>query len=260
MPYPPLSDRPPADTVPIAAGHLQLETAMQLLGRAGHTLTGEVGSPAWLQQVVDGLCTLSSRDPLTGLLNRRQLESALDREIDRVARAGESALLLILDIDHFKRINDNHGHATGDLVIQTIGHTLRESVRPMDTVARIGGEEFAIVLPNCMPRVGQTVAERVRKRIELTRINVTGHKHPLRVTISIGGAFAPQWVRSSRLLWLERADRQLYSAKSAGRNRACLELPPQPDVSAEERSLLLSGFTPLADDAGPATNSHASAP
>jgi diguanylate cyclase (GGDEF)-like protein len=256
MPHPPHSDRPIADPVPIDAGHLQLDAALQLLDRAGHTLTGPIGSPAWLQQLVDGLCTLSSRDPLTGLLNRRQLESALDREIDRVARAGESALLLILDIDFFKHVNDTHGHATGDLVIQTIGRTLRESVRPMDTVARIGGEEFAIMLPNCPPSVGQTVAERVRKRIELTRINLPSHKPPLCVTISIGGAFAPQWVRSSRLLWLERADRQLYCAKSAGRNRTVLELPTQPNVSAEERSLLLSDFAPLTDPPGSAMQLH----
>jgi diguanylate cyclase (GGDEF)-like protein len=254
MPHPPLHERPAAAPVPIAAGSLQLEAALQLLTRAGHVPSAPAGSPEWLQQIVDALCTLSSRDPLTGLVNRRQFESALDREIDRVARAGESALLLILDIDFFKRVNDTHGHAVGDVVIQTIGRVLQDNVRPMDTVARIGGEEFAMVLPNCMPAFGHTVAERVRKRIEATRVSLPGQP-ALCVTISIGGAFAPQWVRSSRLLWLERADRQLYRAKIEGRNRACLEVPTQPDVSAEERSLLLASPLALAEDAQPSTTS-----
>ncbi|MFM2066691.1 MAG: hypothetical protein RLZZ584_1600 [Pseudomonadota bacterium] len=260
MPHPPPPpDRPVAPAVPIQAGSLQLQAALQLLQRAGQAPGGVPGSPEWLQQLVDGLCTLSSRDPLTGLVNRRQFESALDREIDRVARAGESALLLILDIDFFKRINDTHGHATGDIVIQSTGRALQDCVRPMDTVARIGGEEFAVVLPNCMPAFGQTVAERVRKRIEAARVSLPGQE-PIGVTVSIGGAFAPQWVRSSRDLWLERADRQLYRAKTEGRNRACLEAPTQSEVSAEERGLLLGTLAPTPLPAEPARPSNASPP
>ncbi|MEY2687620.1 MAG: hypothetical protein RL375_1818 [Pseudomonadota bacterium] len=249
MHQPPPTDRSACPSWPVEAGNLQLEAALQLLARAGQPFPDELrpGSTAWLQFVIDGLCNLSSRDPLTGLVNRRQFESALDREIDRVARAGETALLLILDIDFFKRINDQHGHGVGDVVIQSIGRALQECVRPMDTVARIGGEEFAVVLPNCMPTFAQAVAERIRKRIESTQIHVPGHE-PLVATVSIGGAFAPQWVRSSRHLWLERSDRQLYRAKNEGRNRCCLETHTLPDVSAEERGLLLGAFTSQAED------------
>jgi diguanylate cyclase (GGDEF)-like protein len=190
-----------------------------------------------MQGLVDALCELSSRDALTGLANRRHFEMVLAREIDRVARAGEPALLLILDIDHFKRVNDTHGHAAGDLVLKAVAESLLECVRPMDTVARIGGEEFAIVLPNCPPAFGPTVAERVRARVERRPVAIGLAEH-ISVTVSLGGAFAPQWVRSSVRLWLERSDLQLYNAKTGGRNRAAFEPAAVSLVSAEEKGLL----------------------
>jgi diguanylate cyclase (GGDEF)-like protein len=218
---------------------LKLGAALQLLSQSGHTLPDrdEVGQAAWLQAVIDALCNLSSRDPLTGLANRRQFELALAREIDRVARAGEPALVLIADIDRFKAVNDTHGHAAGDLVIQSVAQSLNECVRPMDTVARLGGEEFAIILPNCPPAFGQTVAERIRRKVEQRPVAI-GLTESINITISLGGAFAPQWVRSSAPLWIERADQQLYRAKTEGRNRACLEMPPVSLVTAEEKGLL----------------------
>lgn len=220
---------------------LRVAHAMQLLTRAGLQLPAELteGSDAWLQALVDALCALSSTDPLTGLVNRRQFEAALDGEVDRVARSGETALLLLADIDHFKRINDCYGHGAGDLVIQAVARSLLQCVRPMDTVGRIGGEEFGIVLPNCPPTFAQTVAERIRSQIENLTVAI-GPTVVLQVSISIGGAFAPQWVRSSRQFWYERADQQLYRAKAGGRNLACLESPTVSEVSAEERELLFS--------------------
>jgi diguanylate cyclase (GGDEF)-like protein len=109
----------------------------------------------------------------------------------------------------------------------------------MDTVARVGGEEFAIALPNCPPAFGPMVAERVRARVERCEVEV-GSGDPVRVTVSLGGAFAPQWVRSNLRLWMERADKQLYRAKGAGRNCAQFEPAVVSQVSAEEKGLLFT--------------------
>ena len=218
---------------------LNLDLALRLLAQSGRALpdAAQVGHAVWLQSLVDALCELSSRDALTGLANRRQFELALAREIDRVARAGEPALVMMVDIDHFKRVNDTHGHPAGDLVLKAVADALQDCIRPMDTLARFGGEEFAMILPNCPPAFGQAVAERVRSHVQ-SRAVLLASGESVSVTVSIGGAYAPQWVRSSAPLWIARADQQLYLAKNAGRNRACLEQPTVMMVSAEEKGLL----------------------
>jgi diguanylate cyclase len=234
-------NRSAAQTTVAAPAALRLESALALLAQAGQVLPpGQPHDAAWLQALIDGLCALSSRDALTGLANRRHFESVLARELDRVARAGEPALLLMLDIDHFKRVNDSRGHVAGDLVIKSVAAALMQCVRPMDTVARVGGEEFAIALPNCPPAFGPMVAERVRARIERSVVEVGLGESPIAVTVSIGGAFAPQWVRSNLALWMERADKQLYRAKQSGRNRAEFEPAAVSQVSAEEKGLLFA--------------------
>ncbi len=224
---------------------LQLDVALQLLQQSGHALPGgEVGSPDWLQGVIDALVEISSKDALTGLANRRSFEVALARELDRVARNGEPALLLTLDIDHFKAVNDTHGHNAGDLVIKAVARALQDSVRPMDLVARVGGEEFSIILPNCGNPFGETVAERMRRRVEAMRVDIAqgGPAQTLQVTVSIGGAFAPQWVRSTPTLWIERTDQQLYRAKAHGRNLVRLEPSAISLVTSEERRMLFDQF------------------
>jgi diguanylate cyclase (GGDEF)-like protein len=130
----------------------------------------------------------------------------------------------------FTRVDEVHS-------LSPLVSLLRETVRPMDLPARIGGEEFAIILPNCAPAFGQTVADRVRLRIEARSVKI-GPSQTLGVTVSVGGAYAPQWVRSTATLWKERADLQLYRAKAEGRNRTCLEPTPVSLVSPEEKGLL----------------------
>ncbi|KQP13320.1 diguanylate cyclase [Pseudorhodoferax sp. Leaf267] len=218
---------------------LRLDAAHALLGPDSDGLRSTVQDDpvAYLQALIDGLSELSLKDPLTGLSNRRLLTAELEGEIDRVARSGEAALLLMLDIDHFKSVNDTYGHLAGDQVLQAVGKALAGCIRPMDTLARYGGEEFAIVLPSCQPAFGHAVAERIRRTIESSPIRVSPAVD-LRVTVSIGGAFALQWIRSTTELWIDRADHQLYIAKTAGRNRLCLEDQPVSTVSAEEKHLL----------------------
>ncbi|MHB1187517.1 GGDEF domain-containing protein [Thiobacillus sp.] len=239
---------------------LQLDDARALLKHDARNSEPEAGeSPTdYLQRVIDGLCELSLKDPLTGLNNRRHFCSVLERSIESVARSGESVLLLLLDIDHFKSINDAHGHMAGDQVLQAVATCLAHCVRPMDTVARYGGEEFAVILPSCRPLFGRAVAERIRQTIASLSIPVAPLQ-TIQTTISIGGAYAPEWVRSTADLWIERADQQLYRAKSSGRDQISLEQPQELSVSAEEKGLLfrnldmnemvsseaISGDTPL---------------
>ncbi|MFH2134501.1 MAG: GGDEF domain-containing protein [Pseudomonadota bacterium] len=197
----------------------------------------EASPTVYVQSVLDGLCELSLRDPLTGLSNRRHFRHLLNREIESVARSGESVLLLMLDIDFFKKVNDTYGHHAGDLVLQAVSKCLEACVRPMDTVSRFGGEEFAAILPNCPSTFAPIVAERIRQAVSELAITVSPTE-TIHVTISIGGAFAPEWVRSTIELWTERADEQLYRAKSAGRNCVFIEEQRGVAVSADEKGML----------------------
>lgn len=221
---------------------LQLDSALRLIAQSGQVLAEPQAPPQrYVQGVIDALCNLSARDSLTGLANRRSFADAIDRELDRVARSGDVALLLLVDIDHFKRVNDTHGHLVGDDVLKQVGARIQSCVRPMDTVARFGGEEFAVVLPNCSYTYGTIVAERIREAMANQPIQATPLV-ALDMTVSVGGAYAPQWIRSEAAIWIERADRQLYRAKRSGRNQVCLEETIDTVVSTEEKELLFGAL------------------
>ncbi|MEU4623715.1 GGDEF domain-containing protein [Actinoplanes sp. NPDC023801] len=158
-------------------------------------------------------------DGLTGLRSRRFFEQALGNQGDRSARLGVPVSVLLLDIDHFKSVNDTYGHNGGDRVLVEVTHRLRELVRPGDVVARYGGEEFAVLLPDTTTAEAGEVAERIRRGISAAPIAV-GDSRLHNVTISCGIAGMPAAGTTEELVLA--ADRALYAAKHAGRNRiAC---------------------------------------
>jgi diguanylate cyclase (GGDEF)-like protein len=160
-------------------------------------------------------------DALTSLYNRRWLEDALPRFVNRFTRSQAPLALLMLDVDHFKRVNDEHGHPAGDAVLVAVAHTLRTAVRPTDHIARYGGEEFAVILPETGPRSAQGVAERLRTAVKLAAIrDATGKLLPS-VTISIGCGFLGPTTATAETL-IGAADSKLYASKQNGRDRVTI--------------------------------------
>lgn len=166
------------------------------------------------------LAEISSRDALTGLFNRWYVLEKIEAEMNRCLRHGSPMSLLMLDIDHFRQINEAHGHAAGDQVLQTVGRLLREGCRIYDIPGRYGGEEFCLLLPETTMERTMTVAERLRQRVEET--HVAAGDSMLRITASIGLAGlenVPDEAIFGATALVERADRAMGSAKNRGRNR-----------------------------------------
>ena len=161
---------------------------------------------------------LATTDPLTRLLNRRALLERLSREVDRSKRYESMLTLLLLDIDHFKSINDSAGHLVGDGVLRQIGGLIEASVRTVDIAARYGGEEFVLILPETSQEGGVIFAERIRESIERYPFDAAGEE-PLHLTASIGVATFPSPRVDSTEDLFARADEALYRAKSSGRNQ-----------------------------------------
>jgi diguanylate cyclase (GGDEF)-like protein len=161
----------------------------------------------------------SNTDALTGLSNRRHFMPALEQEVRRQLRYGQSVSVMMLDIDHFKQVNDTHGHPTGDRAISALGEICREMSRDTDLVARLGGEEFAILLPDTNPSGAAQLAERIRSAVEGKQL-MSLQGVPFQLTVSIGVAGLSADDGSKNLF--DVADNALYRAKRAGRNQVVL--------------------------------------
>jgi diguanylate cyclase (GGDEF)-like protein len=171
-------------------------------------------------QLTDALRDQAMRDGLTGLVNRREMDRILRQEVSRYERHATSFALLMVDIDHFKDVNDKHGHLIGDGVLKWIAQQLQETVRPEDTVARYGGEEMAIIAAHADAETANAIARRVQQRIKANRPTIdggTGVQVVVPITVSIGVATLPQNALLGESL-IAAADEALYEAKHSGRD------------------------------------------
>jgi len=159
-------------------------------------------------------------DPLTGLYNRRYTNNHLESLIARHQPGGRGLAAMMLDLDRFKSINDSHGHGAGDEVLREFARRLRENVRGIDLVSRVGGEEFLVVMPDILPENAERVAERVRGAVEGAGFQLENVPAPLPVTVSIGLAF--RWPDETGSALINRADAALYASKNSGRNMVTL--------------------------------------
>lgn len=162
---------------------------------------------------------LAVHDALTDLYNRRHFSDVAEKEITRALRHQRPLSLCIIDVDLFKPINDRYGHINGDVVLRKIGAQVRQHARGDDVAARIGGEEFALLLPECSLAMAKATAERLREAVAALRFTLDGDQH--RITISVGVATLGMQ-GGSRSTLMREADAALYCAKSEGRNRVCV--------------------------------------
>jgi len=180
-------------------------------------------------------------DALTGLFNFRHFSETLEQEVERSNRNGSPLALIMVDLDHFKQVNDTWGHETGNRALQLAAAVLREDVRRIDAVCRYGGEEMALILPDTpLPRAIK-VAERLRERIEEAGHTLDGLS--LGLTASFGVGIFPSPGVSSAAALVEKTDALLYQAKAEGRNRVChmpvLPASPASQVTLDEKKALL---------------------
>lgn len=177
-------------------------------------------------QLFERMRELSTHDELTGLANRRLLRAYLDREIDLARRFQKAFALLVIDIDHFKCLNDKHGHQAGDAALREVAKLLTGNVRKVDMVARVGGEEFMVLLPRTGAKDAGLVAEKLRSALE-RHVFAGGADQPSgALTVSIGVTQLRAMDDEHGESLVARADRALYAAKHAGRNRVFVDVPP----------------------------------
>eukprot|EP00163_Fabomonas_tropica_P025276 TRINITY_DN4361_c0_g1_i1.p1 TRINITY_DN4361_c0_g1~~TRINITY_DN4361_c0_g1_i1.p1 ORF type:complete len:304 (-),score=15.54 TRINITY_DN4361_c0_g1_i1:26-937(-) len=172
-----------------------------------------------LERANEQLAKLSMTDRLTGLQNRGTWENMVDAEYERYRRYGHTTSLVMFDLDHFKNVNDTHGHLAGDEVIKHAAQLTRHNLRQSDSAGRYGGEEFGIILPETDAEGARIICERIREAIEQSVVDTTAGD--IQYTISMGIAQLTD-TPENYMQWMQQADNALYSAKEAGRNRVIL--------------------------------------
>ena len=177
-----------------------------------------------LRERIQTSMSMAFTDSLTGLYNRRYLMTHLDRKLMGIAETGKPVSVMLFDVDHFKAVNDTHGHGVGDDVLVKLAEVASDNLRSVDLVARLGGEEFVVVMPESNAATAMQVAERLCAQVAESSIDLPDGT-PISVTISIGVATSETADEMADDL-LERADAALYTAKNAGRNRCQLADPP----------------------------------
>lgn len=185
-----------------------------------YDVTDMASSKRALERANEQLMRLSVMDRATGLFNRIAWDNLLDAEYERHFRYGHDAAVAILDIDHFKAINDTHGHLCGDEVIRRTAQIIRENLRQADRPGRFGGDEFGIILPETDAEGARCICDRIRD--SLSQLQVESAGGPIQLTVSVGVAGLSESPQNSQQ-WLKQADEALYQAKEAGRNQVVVQ-------------------------------------
>lgn len=188
-------------------------------------------------------------DPLTGLFNVRHFRTALDVELERTVRTGSPTSLMMIDLDHFKKVNDKWGHEVGNKVLKLTARIIKQVTRQLDIQCRYGGEEFVVILPSTNLILASQVAERFRQRLEETEIDIGDET--LKVTASVGIAVRSANEKGTALALIKEADACLYKAKDSGRNKVCfpeIEVEDEMAVSHDEKAALMGMFFDVEDE------------
>lgn len=196
-------------------GHSVLTRVLPKLGDGYSLLIRDINDR---RETVESLLKAATSDPLTGVANRRALYEAADIEFARHARKPRDITLLLIDIDHFKQVNDTYGHPVGDEVIRNLASVLLQSVRSIDVVSRIGGEEFAVMLPSTDQAMAVRIAERIRSNVAGQRILAGSAEIEYRVSVGVARVSADMHGIDDLIM---AADQALYDAKHQGRDRVC---------------------------------------
>lgn len=212
------------------------------------TLNCPVGETSceWLDEIqnlrdqIDELSDLVATDALTGLYNFRHFKTVLQAEMDRSKRSGIPTSLVLVDVDHFKAVNDTHGHEAGNQALKHLAGILRGEVRTTDIVCRYGGEEFAMIFPETHLNLAVKVADRIRQQVEQSPVEID--EGEINLTVSMGASVYMKTSVLDLVDFVDSVDKYLYEAKQSGRNCIChidyADLRAVTEVGADERAML----------------------